>query len=124
MSEKIKVVALRSFELDHGIKTPRSGAFLIDRRLFNQLKSRNLVEACDAADDTGDAPPAPPAPPVAPLTAEQFIEGTIPDVLARVEGATAEQLKAALDAETEKGEKARKGVTDALTAALAEVEKA
>jgi hypothetical protein len=51
-----------------------------------------------------------------------FIEGTVPEVTARIEGADAHLLTAALAAENG-SEKPRKGVLDALTAAIGLSEK-
>ncbi|URL59617.1 hypothetical protein IM816_05840 [Luteibacter flocculans] len=53
-----------------------------------------------------------------PALAATFVDGTVPDVTARIEGADDELLKAALATETA-SEKPRKGVVDALIAALA-----
>lgn len=124
--------ALRSFDHEKDRKSKHSKAFPVDRSLFKQFEARHLVrEATDeeiaelgvaassiappsSAGSTGDTV----------LTADQFVDGTIPDVVARIDGATAEELKAALEAETAKGDKSRKGVTDALTAAIAGLEQA
>lgn len=52
-----------------------------------------------------------------PALAAAFVDGTVPEVTARIEGTDEELLKAALATETA-SEKPRKGVVDALTSAL------
>ena len=54
-----------------------------------------------------------------PTAAELFIRRKGDEVIAAIAGADKELLATALEAEQAKGEKARKGVVDAITAALA-----
>jgi len=145
MNEKIYAKAQRSFDHDNVRRSKKSLAFAVEKSLYTQFEATHLVRAATeeeiaeakAAEVKASAPtsettvPDPVKPVVdpngggdgdgdnpPPLTAEQFIDGTVPDVVARIEGATKELIEGALAAETAKGEKARKGVTDALTAAL------
>lgn len=112
---------------------PRAGttARMDDRRLAEFFISNgSAVAVSENGDDTAPAPPAPPAPgegegeggdaAKAELAARAiaFIEGNVPDVTGRIEGADEALLQAALAAENAT-DKPRKGVLDALAAALA-----
>jgi len=121
------VKAIISF--DHDGNRKRDAVFAVSDKHAVELEKKRLVtivgevpEALTAAPADGDKsstgggttpPPAPPTP------AQQFLDGKVDEVKARIEGADKELLQAALDEEVSKGDKARKGVTEALTAALA-----
>lgn len=120
------VKAIISF--DHDGNRKRGAVFAVSDKHAVDLEKKRLVtivgdapEALTSAEsdrdksatDGGTPPPAPPTP------AQQFLDGKVDEVKARIEGADKELLQAALDEEVSKGDKARKGVTEALTAALA-----
>lgn len=123
MNDKILVVALRSFELNHEIKTRLSKPFAVDRRLYNQLAARNLVglaagdgaagpDDSDAAGSEQDS-----------LTAAALVGQNQPEALAAIqEESRAAVLRAAIDIEADG--KARPRVGEALAARLTEVEAA
>ncbi|NID06649.1 hypothetical protein HBF26_17270 [Luteibacter jiangsuensis] len=118
---------------------PRAGMIATMDSSLGELFVRkgNAVRVSEQHVDAASVPPAPaPAEPAGetdldeeeqeqdtkpardlPTLAAAFVDGTVPDVTARIEGADEELLKAALATETA-SEKPRKGVVDALTSAL------
>jgi len=98
------------------------GQFFIDNGNADRMPEND--EAAQPAPAPAPAPASPeqeqeqekPARDLAALAAA-FVEGTVPEVTGRIEGADKELLEAALAAENA-SEKPRKGVVDALTAAI------
>lgn len=118
MSDKVKVTTKRPVMFEGQART----TFETTEQHRRELEKLGYLES--------DAAPAP-APAPAPgegeggdaakadlaARATAFIEGTVPEVTGRIEGADDALLQAALAAENAT-EKPRKGVVDALTAAL------
>lgn len=117
MSDKVKVTTSRPVLFEGTARTE----FETTEQHRRELEKLGLLvlpaDRTPSAPSTagkGDTPPAPEL-----TDAQKFVDGTVVDVTARIEGADKDVLQAALEAELAKGDKQRKGVIDALNAALA-----
>lgn len=117
MSKEVK--ARMGFE--HNGRRVRGEKFTVSDKYAEQLVKKGLVSVVGGAvEQEKPAPNDSTVPPVVQTEAEKFVAGTIAEVTAAIEGTDKDLLKGALAAEMAKGEKARKGVIDALTAATAD----
>jgi hypothetical protein len=112
---------------DHDGNRVRGSRFTVSDKHALELEKKGLVEILGDESVTPPAPGAvaedstPPAPPAPPLTdAQKFVAGTGAEIAAAIPGADKALLIAALAAEKEKGDDARKGVMEALTKATAD----
>lgn len=121
------VKAIISF--DHDGNRKRGSVFAVSDKHAAELEKKRLVKivgdapeestAALSANSVPEGRGGPNPPPAPPTPAQIFLDGKVDEVKARIEGSDKELLQAALEEETSKGDKARKGVTEALTAALA-----
>lgn len=103
-------------------KTDDDKAPLASTVLERQDAARKRKEAEDRGETVEDSKPPAPVVSEDDQVLSLILEGTVDQVKAELEGLTAEQLTRLGELEAEKGEKARKGVADAVAEALEELE--
>lgn len=115
-----EVKATTSF--DHDGNRVRGSRFTVSDKHALELERKGLVEILgeEASElpDPGIGGGSKDAPPL--TEAQKFVAGTGAEIAAAIPGADKALLLAALAAEKEKGEDARKGVMEALTKATAD----
>lgn len=61
MIDQVEVLPVKSFECDGAIRSPKSGAFFVDRRLAHQLQDMGLLRVVHHRSDPSLAAGEPPS---------------------------------------------------------------